>query len=64
MFEDHYIDVPAEKYDVLEAQADKISKLEKKLEETTQQVVESRRSEGNLIKESVKSKSLIHWQKN
>lgn len=55
LFEDHYIDVPAEKYDVLEAQADKISKLEKKLEETTQQVVESRRQEGTLIKESVKS---------
>ena len=55
LFEDHYIDVPAEKYDVLEAQADKISKLEKKLEETTQQVVEARRHEGSLIKESVKS---------
>ena len=55
LFEDHYIDVPAEKYDVLEAQADKISKLEKKLEETTQQVVEARRQEGTLIKESVKS---------
>ena len=55
LFEDHYIDVPAEKYDVLEAQADKISKLEKKLEETTQQVVEARRSEGSLMKESVKA---------
>jgi len=55
LFEDHYIDVPAEKYDVLEAQADKISKLEKKLEETTQQVVEARRQEGSLIKESVKA---------
>ena len=55
LFEDHYIDVPAEKYDVLEAQADKISKLEKKLEETTQQVVEARRQEGSLIKESVKT---------
>ena len=43
LFEDHYIDVPAEKYDVLEAQADKISKLEKKLEETIQQVVETKK---------------------
>jgi len=55
LFEDHYIDVPAEKYNVLEAQADKISKLEKKLEETIQQVVETRKSEGSLIKESVKA---------
>lgn len=55
LFEDHYIDVPAEKYDVLEAQADKISKLEKKLEETIQQVVEAKKSEGSLMKESVKA---------
>ena len=55
LFEDHYIDVPAEKYDVLEAQADKISKLEKKLEETIQQVVEAKKSEGALMKESVKA---------
>ena len=55
LFEDHYIDVPAEKYDVLEAQADKISKLEKKLEETIQQVVEAKKSEGSLVKESVKA---------
>lgn len=55
LFEDHYIDVPAEKYDVLEAQANKISKLEKKLEETIQQVVEARKSEGTLMKESVKA---------
>ena len=55
LFEDHYIDVPAEKYDVLEAQADKISKLEKKLEETIQQVVETKKSEGALMKESVKT---------
>tara|TARA_R100000329_G_scaffold103562_1_gene85105 strand:+ start:494 stop:1876 length:1383 start_codon:yes stop_codon:yes gene_type:complete len=55
LFEDHYIDVPAEKYDVLEAQANKISKLEKKLEETIQQVVEAKKSEGALMKESVKA---------
>ena len=55
LFEDHYIDVPAEKYDVLEAQADKISRLEKKLEETIQQVVEAKKSEGALMKESVKT---------
>jgi hypothetical protein len=53
LFEDHYIDVPDEKYDVLEAQAEKISKLEEKLEETIQQVVEAKKSNGNLIKEKV-----------
>ena len=53
LFEDHYIDVPNEKYDVLEDQADKISKLEKKLEETIQQVVEAKESNSSLIKEKV-----------
>jgi hypothetical protein len=53
LFEDHYIDVPNEKYDVLEAQADKITKLEKKLEETIQQVVEQKNSNSSLIKEKV-----------
>jgi uncharacterized protein YycO len=53
LFEDHYIDVPNEKYDVLEAQADKISTLEKKLEETIQQVVETKNSNSDLIKEKV-----------
>ena len=31
LFEDHYIDVPDEKYDVLEAQSDKIAELEEQL---------------------------------
>ena len=53
LFEDHYIDVPDEKYDVLEAQADKISKLEEKLEKTIQEVVEAKKSNGSLIKEKV-----------
>ena len=33
LFEDHYVDVPDEKYDVLEAQSEKISELESKLNE-------------------------------
>ena len=53
LFEDHYIDVPNEKYNVLEDQADKISKLEKKLEETIQQVVEAKETNSSLIKEKV-----------
>ena len=36
LFEDHYIDIPDEKYDVLEAQSEKISELEEKLNETIQ----------------------------
>ena len=55
LFEDHYIDVPNDKYNVLEAQADKISTLEKKLEETIQQVVEQKKSNSDLIKEKVMS---------
>jgi small-conductance mechanosensitive channel len=53
LFEDHYIDVPDDKYDVLEAQAEKISKLEEKLEATIQQVVESKKAEGFLVQEKV-----------
>ena len=43
--------MPDEKYDVLEAQVDKISKLEEKLEKTIQ-VVEAKKSNGSLIKET------------
>ena len=40
LFEDHYIDVPDEKYNVLEDQADKIEKLEKDLNEQIQKNVD------------------------
>ena len=53
LFEDHYIDVPDEKYDVLEAQAEKISKLEEKLDKSIQEVVEAKKSNSDLIKEKV-----------
>ena len=39
LFEDHYIDVPDEKYDVLEAQSEKISELEEKLNEAIQKML-------------------------
>jgi len=39
LFEDHYIDVPDEKYNVLEDQASKIEDLEKKLNETIEKNV-------------------------
>ena len=40
LFSEHYIDVPDEKYDVLEAQATKIDTLEKKLNEQIEKNVE------------------------
>ena len=40
LFSEHYIDVPDEKYDVLEAQATKIEDLEKKLNEQIEKNVE------------------------
>ena len=40
LFEDHYIDVPDEKYNVLEDQASKIEDLEKKLNETIEKNVD------------------------
>ena len=40
LFAEHYIDVPDEKYDVLEAQATKIETLEKKLNEQIEKNVE------------------------
>jgi len=53
LFEDHYIDVPDEKYDVLEAQSDKISELEEKLNEAIQKNVEFKTSNGELVREQV-----------
>ena len=53
LFEDHYIDVPDEKYDVLEAQSEKISELEGKLNEAIQKNVEGKFKEDNLVREQV-----------
>ena len=53
LFEDHYIDVPDEKYDVLEAQSEKISELEEKLNETIQKNVKLNDSKKNLVREQV-----------
>ena len=58
LFEDHYVDVPDEKYDVLEAQSDKISKLEGKLDETIQKVVETKEQNAQLVREKVISESV------
>ena len=53
LFEDHYIDVPDEKYDVLEAQSDKISELEDKLNTEIQKNVEIKESNSELVREQV-----------
>ena len=51
MFEDHYIDVPDEKYDVLEAQAEKITELEEKLNDIIEENVEKKKVVESLSRE-------------
>ena len=58
LFEDHYIDVPDEKYDVLEAQAEKITELEEKLNETIEENVEKKKVV-DLCREKEQSQSLL-----
>jgi len=53
LFEDHYIDVPNEKYDVLEAQSEKISELEDKLNGEIQKNVDLKQSNSTLVREQV-----------
>ena len=53
LFEDHYIDIPDEKYNVLEAQSDKISELEKKLSETIEKNVSIKTTNSKLVREQV-----------
>ena len=53
LFEDHYIDIPDEKYDVLEAQSEKISELESKLSETIERNVSLKDNNASLVKEQV-----------
>ena len=53
LFEDHYIDVPDEKYDILEAQSEKISELEDKLNEAMQKNIDISESNSVLVREQV-----------
>ena len=53
LFEDHYIDVPDEKYDVLEAQSQKISELEAKLNEEIEKNVSYKNNNAKLVREQV-----------
>ena len=53
LFEDHYIDVPDEKYNVLEDQASKIEELEKKLNEQVNKNVEQNQAMGQLKRQDI-----------
>ena len=53
LFEDHYVDVPDEKYDVLEAQSEKISELEGKINEMMEKSIEMKKTNASLVKEQV-----------
>ena len=53
LFEDHYIDVPDEKYNVLEDQASKIEDIEKKLNEQIEKNVELNKHNGELTRQDI-----------
>ena len=53
LFEDHYIDVPDEKYNVLEDQANKIEELEKKLNEQVEKNVELNTANGEMKRQDI-----------
>ena len=53
LFEDHYIDVPDEKYNVLEDQANKIEELEKKLNEQIEKNVDINKTVGELKRQDI-----------
>ncbi len=57
LFEDHYVDIPDEKYDVLEAQSEKITELENKLNESMEKIVTLNNKASSLIREQVISES-------
>ena len=66
LFEDHYIDVPDEKYNVLEDQASKIEELNKKLNESVAKNVELSKENGKYVRQSIideASKELAETQK-
>jgi hypothetical protein len=66
LFEDHYIDVPDEKYNVLEDQASKIEELEKKLNESIEKNVELSKVNGTYARQIIideSSKELAETQK-
>ena len=66
LFEDHYIDVPDEKYNVLEDQSSKIEELEKKLNESIEKNVELSKENSEFKRQDIvdeASKELTDTQK-
>ena len=57
LFEDHYVDIPDEKYDVLQAQSDKIAELEEKVNKSIEESMEYKKSNDSLTREKVISES-------
>ena len=53
MFEDHYIDVPDERYDILEAQSDRIAELEEHINSIMEQNIEMKSTNSDLVREQV-----------
>jgi hypothetical protein len=53
LFEDHYIDVPDEKYDILESNLTKIEELEDKLNQQIEENIQLKKQKGELVKESM-----------
>jgi len=53
LFEEHYIDVPDEKYDILGHQSQKIDELEEKLNEQIEKSAEMKKKHDVLVRESV-----------
>ena len=57
LFEDHYIDVPDEKYNVLEDQSSKIDELNKKLNESIEKNVELSKENGEHKRQNISKHS-------
>ena len=53
LFEDHYIDVPNEKYDILEAQTNEIEELKAKVNDLMEQDKSAKNKVGELVRESL-----------
>jgi len=57
LFEDHYVDVPDEKYDVLEAQSEKIAELEEKVNKSLEDAVSLKEENSQLTRQIVISEA-------
>ena len=57
LFEDHYVDIPDEKYDVLQAQSDKIAELEEKVNKTLEESITRKKENDELTRNKVISES-------